>query len=177
MEIPLSSTRTVQLESFLDSVLKKSLQEGMEKRASYIQLAAQCNQLQQLCEEMKALSCSSLQTPAEKDQRKTESSTIGGVNRSTCIPRQKNKILVDLGNHFYTPAAIQDALHISLNIGCGVVLEMTTEDAITHLRKREAYAKECIDRQNVQLLRTKYRIRLVTEAIRRLHERSIGIPE
>lgn len=151
------------LEHFLDAVLKQTLQQEMAKRDRFIDLAAQCNQLQGLCEEMRTLSSSSL-IPVQRTASTNAAS-------ATASPRQKNKVLVNLGNHFYTPATIRNTNVICLNIGCGVVLEMPTEDAVKHLKKREKLAKEALERQNVQILRLKYRIRLVTEAIRRLHEK------
>lgn len=141
------------LEYFLDAVLKQELHGAMSSRDRFIDLVAQCTQLQGLLMEMTALA-----KPA-----------AGGAARS------QNKILVNLGNHFYTSASVVDNRTIWLNIGCGVVIERTREEAVSHLKKRESIARAGLHAQNVEILRLKFRIRLVTEAIRRLHQQCIGL--
>lgn len=160
------------LENFLDAVLNPLLCEEMQKRETAIQLAAQCTQLRVLFDEMKALSRSS--SDGSDSMMKNQSSSIKTSKPLPPEP-QRNHILVNLGNHFYTSALVKDARTIWLNIGAGVVLQMPIDDAKAHLVKRERIARESLERQNQQILRLKFRIRLVTEAIKRLHEKCIGV--
>lgn len=133
------------LEHFLDAVLKQSLQEAMERRGRYMDLIAQCTQLRHLLAEMDALA-----------------------------PGSFSELLVNLGHHVYAAATVPRRDTLWVHIGCGVVVEMSREEALRHLGRREAVARAALDRQNRHVLRLKYRIRLVTEALRRLHERYTG---
>lgn len=160
------------LEHFLEVVLKPLLHDEMRKREGAIQLAAQCTQLRVLCDEMKALS-----GVRSTDNTVTKESAMIKISKPLPAAPQRNHILVNLGNHFYTSALVKDAGTIWLNIGAGVILEMMIDQAKDHLVKREKLARESLERQNQQILRLKFRIRLVTEAIRRLHEKCIGIEE
>lgn len=135
------------LEHYLDAVLKQTLADEVAKQNELVSLVANCTQLQRLFDDMKSLA-------AREGSR--------------------NTMLVNLGNHFYSPALVTDSNRVLLNIGCGVVLEMDKAAAVTHLAKREAYARSALERRNLSILRTKYKIRLVTEAIKRLHHAYTG---
>lgn len=159
------------LEHFLDAVLKPLLQEEMCKRDGAVQLAAECNQLCVLFSEMKTLSgIDNVSAPVNPS---------AFIRTSKPLPPrpQRNHILVNLGNHFYTSALVKDAGSVWLNVGCGVVLEMSTDAAKVHLSKREKLARDSLERQNQKILRLKFRIRLVTEAIKRLHNQCIGLED
>lgn len=166
-----SHSSMTRLEHFLDAVLKPLLHEEMSKRDGAIQLAAECNQLCVLFSEMKTLS------GIDNASGTADPSALIRTSKSLPPRPQRNHILVNLGNHFYTSALVKDAKSVWLNVGCGVVLEMSVDAAKVHLRKREKLARDSLERQNQQILRLKFRIRLVTEAIKRLHNQCVGLED
>ncbi|KAG5485518.1 hypothetical protein LSCM1_07604 [Leishmania martiniquensis] len=179
------------LERFLESVLKPSLDSVLTQRDELYTTVAQCAQLRWLMDDMQALSRyhsfieastaaeAAAAVPLSADGRAVSAPpplpTSRRAQADACKPRQRNKILVDLGSHFYTQGVVPDASVVCMSIGCGIVLPMTRDEARAFLRKKESVARRMILSTSKEALRIKYRIRLVTEAIARLNERHLGL--
>uniref|UniRef100_A0A0A9WPS5 Protein UXT n=2 Tax=Lygus hesperus TaxID=30085 RepID=A0A0A9WPS5_LYGHE len=126
---------------------------------------------------MAALSGDKISHIANNDVVKATGSSHSSSNSNkekSVMNGRHNRILVDLGSHFYTPAKVYNATRVHVNLGCGVLLEMSTEEAEAFLIKKEAILRGIASRKTREVLQMKYRIRLVTEIIARLHERDIG---
>lgn len=170
-----ASHKMERLESLLEVTLRGELLAVYKRRDAAYTKSSECVQLRRLLQEMQQL------TPAD--------TPTGYAPRS---------ILVDLGQHVYCQCALKplelcepaldtaspapsatdvmvqsDApedchrwLHI--NVGCGVVVPMSSVEATRFLLRKEAAYKERAAMLSKEVLRVKYRIRIVTEAIRRL---------
>ena len=175
------------LERFLESVLKKNLDTVLSQRDELYNTVAQCAQLRWLLEDMQALSRNSLfvETASAAADAAGEPATAPSADALSPIskraraamykPPQRNKILVDLGNHFYTQGVVKDASVVYVNIGCGVILPLSQEETRAFLQKKERVVREMILSKSKEALRIKYRIRVVSEAIARLNERHLGL--
>ncbi|KPA77588.1 hypothetical protein ABB37_06956 [Leptomonas pyrrhocoris] len=191
------------LERFLESVLKKNLDTVLSQREELYNTVAQCAQLRWLMEDMQALSryhsfveaasaaeaasATSASAAAADGAAAVAPSTSNRISASSSspvskraqanayTPPQRNTILVDLGHHFYTQGVVRDASVVYVNLGCGVVLPMSQEEARAFLKKKESVVREMITSKSKEALRIKYRIRLVSEAIARLNESHLGL--
>ncbi|KAG5510591.1 hypothetical protein JKF63_06888 [Porcisia hertigi] len=191
---PAASTGVLHLERFLDSVLKQNLATALSHRDELYTTVAQCTQLRWLMEDMHAFSryhsfieASTAAEAAAAMPLSTSSSAAHAAHSASppllskraqadaYKPPQRNKILVDLGNHFYTPGLVKDASVVYMNIGCGVVMPMSLEESREFLRKKESSVRQMIMSATKEVLRIKYRIRVVTETIARLNERHLGL--
>lgn len=142
-----SETRTTQLEHYLDSVLRASLQKVLLERDALYSKASQCDQLRQLLHSTTKLS---------RDTSDSE---------STRLPHQ---MLVDLGHHTYMKANIPSMSTIHVNIGGGVVVPMSQTETLQFLDKKEALLIQQAEEKTKESLRVRYRIRLVMEALNRM---------
>ncbi|CAJ1006108.1 putative Prefoldin subunit [Leishmania naiffi] len=184
----------LRLERFLESVLKQNLDAVLSQRDELYATVAQCAQLRWLMDDMQALSryhsfieaSTAAEAAAAVPLSASSPAAKGAANGSSPLmskraqadaykPPQKNKILVDLGHHFYTPGVVKDSGIVYMNIGCGVVMPMSLDEAREFLRKKESVVRRMILNKSKEVLRIKYRIRLVTEAIARLNERHNGL--
>lgn len=171
-----NDTKILLLEKFLDEVLKKNYEKVYAEREKYINRKAQYNQLAMLINEMKALNAkhSFITDGKRSDESKAEPKT------------RESKVLVDLGNHFYTEAVVkldtsdgagsassaQNLIH--MNIGCGVVLPMTLAEAEVFLKKTKGL-DAIIENKTREMLRLRYRIRITAEVIANLHQSQTGM--
>lgn len=195
---PAPSSSVLQLEQFLDSVLHTSLRDILTQRDELYATVGQCAQLRWLLEDMRALSrrhsfiaaasareeaaAAGIQTDGSHRDEDDATGCSSGLSPTTARtrgaasnPPRRNRVLVDLGHHFYTPAIVRDAETIYLHLGCGVVLPMPTDDAGRFLSRKESVVRRMILSKSKEALRVKYRIRLVKEAIARLHEQQTGL--
>ncbi|KEG08422.1 protein UXT [Trypanosoma grayi] len=161
----------IRLEHFLDNVLRQSLAKVLQKRDVVYEMASQCCQLRDLFEEMRALSATH---SFIKDGGSPSSPPAAPVAAPPGEVPQRNQIMVDIGNHFFVQCTIADASRVLVNLGCGVVLPMSTAEACEFLHKKERLLRERAARLSKEALRITYRIRLVMEAITRLYDRASG---
>ncbi|EPY21051.1 protein UXT [Strigomonas culicis] len=177
------------LEHFVNDILKVELVKLLTERDVLRDQASQCVQARQLFRDMAHLRHAPSVGQNEGDDVARRDASPGGAadgpevgspSRSRSSQKKKaaaNKasLLVNLGNHFYIPAVVKDATTVYVNIGCGVVLAMSTDEAESFLEKREKQLREKSAWKTRESLKLKYRIKLVTEAIARLNERTMGI--
>ena len=144
-----SETKTTQLEHYLDSVLRASLQKVLLERDALYQKASQCDQLRQLLQSTSVLS---------RDVLSSDNST----------PQLPHQTLVDLGHHCYMKANIKSMQTLHVNLGAGVVVPLSREETLAFLTKKEALLVREAEGKTKESLRVRYRIRLVMEALNRM---------
>ena len=74
----------------------------------------------------------------------------------------------------YAEAHVPDARVVHINVGCGIVVPMTHEEASRFLVRKEEHHKAEVARLTKEILRIKYRVRVVTETLARLHQRYVS---
>ena len=77
---------------------------------------------------------------------------------------------VDLGHHFYATAEIADTRSILVDIGLGLYVKHTPEEAIAFLTRREQHLEEQCKEITARASRIKVEIKVVFEAIASLAE-------
>ena len=159
------SPQVVRLEHFLDHVLRKDLNVALEKRDSLYGVASQCTQLKRTLQEMSLLHLAT-------NPPRTEAVAANDVPS----PRNKLKVLVDIGCHFRMEAQLRDPERIFLNVGCGVLVDMATTGAATFLVKKERLMMVLAQKQTEEANRVRFRIRLVMEAVTRLQAQQLADP-
>lgn len=165
-------TKTTQLEHYLDSVLRASLQTILTERDMLYQRASQCDQLRQLLQATNELSRDSTNVPSTTAASSTPSSRNSSSNNTNTTNSSAMKLphqtLVDMGHHCYLRANIKSMEQIHVNIGAGIVVPLTREEALSFLSKKEALLVRQGEEKTKESLRVRYRIRLVMEALNRM---------
>jgi prefoldin subunit 5 len=171
------------LEHFLDVVLKKDLQAAINRRDGAYERASQCHRLRRLLKDLTQLH------QLESEQGSHRSATPSTSSRGAISTTRKTKaetnndcdamldhplateLRIDLGCHVYGRVEVADARVVHINVGLGIVVPMTHEEAFKFLLAKEKFHKADVERQNKDILRVKYRVRIVMESLRQLHER------
>lgn len=89
---------------------------------------------------------------------------------------EPTKMLLDLGCHFFTEVEIPNPAVVCINMGCGVVCPMSHEEAKRFLVKKERLLRDESVALSKEVLRVRFRMRLVMEAINRLETISMQEP-
>jgi hypothetical protein len=147
--------RMLRLEHFLDVVLRRELNEVLNRREMASATVAQCRQVRDLLDSIAVLGTATPPLGASSDALSTD-------------------VLTNIGNHFYMQCHVPDARTIHINIGCGVVLPMLLADAKAFLVKKEGLLVQDVERLTRESLRMRFRMRLVMEAISRLSQAPIA---
>jgi hypothetical protein len=156
--------RMYRLENFLDGVLKKNLGLVLRKRDALFDAAAQCVQLRDLLTSLPGFVSDGCDDPDHPPGVQTYEEAVSAI-RPTCI-------LAHLGCHYYMEAEVRNSGVVHVNIGCGVVVPMSSAEAKRFLVAKEGHLRAAASRQTVEAAKVKYRIRLVMEAIAAL-DRSV----
>ncbi|KAG0056440.1 hypothetical protein BGZ83_004947 [Gryganskiella cystojenkinii] len=75
------------------------------------------------------------------------------------------KTQVDLGSNFYVQAKILDTKHIYVNIGFGFHAELTLDEALTFITKKETHLQKRADKYTEKASQIRAHIKLVLEAM------------
>eukprot|EP00758_Cryptobia_borreli_P015979 Tbor_TRINITY_DN6068_c2_g4::TRINITY_DN6068_c2_g4_i1::g.10714::m.10714 len=86
----------------------------------------------------------------------------------SCQALQATDMMVDIGQHFYMRAEIPNPAVVWINVGCGVICPMTHQEAKVVLKKKEGLFRNQSASLTKEILRVRFRMRLVKEAICRL---------
>ena len=165
------------LEAFMDEVLKADLKRAMARRDEAFERASQCHRLRRLLKDLVVLpqlERSEPGAPSKGGRQKVatpdaDAELRNDVERDMAAPIPTS-LRVDLGGFVFATAEVPDARVVHVNVGCGVVVPMTHSEAERFLLRKEQSPKDDVGRCNKEILRVKFRIRLVMESIRRLHE-------
>jgi hypothetical protein len=159
---------TLRLETFLDSVLRKSLEEALLQRDEILTMASSCTHLRQT---LKALRDVNLPlSPIEVTSSSSTSPSSNAPVTSVDASLPPTMMLVDIGHRFFMQAHVKNPSLVHVNVGCGVVIPMQHSEAETFLEKKESLLAERAKRKTQDILRIKFRMRLVMEAISRLQQ-------
>lgn len=161
---------TLRLETFLDSVLRKSLEEALIQRDEILTMASSCTHLRQTLKALRdvhAPLASSEVVGASSTSTTAASST---TNETLNVALPPTMMLVDIGHRFFMQAHVKQPSLVHVNVGCGVVLPMNHSEAEGFLEKKEKLLAERSKRKTQDILRIKFRMRLVMEAITRLQQ-------
>ena len=179
-----------QLEKYLDEGLKGELATVTAQRDVAYERMSQCHKLRRTLGDLVKLHDleRDLEDPARlRSGAKRVDSGATPATKSAAGPSEPRDALdaamdeplrtalkVDLGCFVFATAEVPDARVVHINIGCGVVVPMTHAEAHAFLLKKEALGKQEVQRLSKEMLRVKYRIRLVTETLRQMHERYVA---
>ncbi|KAG0264625.1 hypothetical protein BG011_006471 [Mortierella polycephala] len=75
------------------------------------------------------------------------------------------KTQVDLGSNFYVQAKIPDTKHIFVNIGFGFHAELTLDEALVFITKKEAHLQKKAENYTEKSSQIRAHIKLVLEAM------------
>ncbi|KAK7070124.1 hypothetical protein SK128_023978 [Halocaridina rubra] len=128
-----------QYEHFLNNILKQDLKEELERRDKLYEEIANYSQLKQ---------------------------TIDCIIQTASVEGLRTQ--VDLGSNFYVQAHISDVSYIYLNVGLGIHLELTLEEALSFINKRMNILNEKVTCSNKKSAKIKGDIRYVYELLRQL---------
>lgn len=160
------SHATLRLETFLDSVLRKNLEEALLQRDEVLTMASSCTHLRQTLSSLRMLANPS--PPA---------APVGGAGTGSSTDVVESSLppatmLVDIGHRFFMEAEVKNPAIVHVNIGCGVVLPMQHLEAESFLAQKEKLLADRAKSKTQEILRIKFRMRLVMEAISRLQQPS-----
>jgi prefoldin subunit 5 len=142
--------------------LKHELDKAMERRDAAYTRASQCHLLRRTLRDMVQLH--------EFESNQSGTTPGASVGSAALASSFGATIQVDLGCSCYVQVEVPDASVVLINIGCGVIVPMNHAEANQFLVSKEALLKQDVQRLTKEILRLKYRIRLVIEAISRLHD-------
>jgi prefoldin subunit 5 len=154
------------LETFLEEILKKDLEKVMRERDALYNSIADCHKLRSVLGDVRR----SAQGVAGADDGKDRPQ-----GSSSWVPEAEVTMLTDIGCRFFMQAKLRDPTVVHLNIGCGVVLPMTHDEAVRFLVKKEGLLNEAAGRKTKDALRLRFRIRVVMEAITRLYDAQMAV--
>ncbi|KAF9947994.1 hypothetical protein BGZ65_008383 [Modicella reniformis] len=75
------------------------------------------------------------------------------------------KTQVDLGSNFYVQAKIPDTKHIFVNVGFGFHAELTLDEALTFITKKEAFLQKKADMYTKKAAQIRAHIKMVLQAM------------
>lgn len=78
------------------------------------------------------------------------------------------KTMVNLGCEFYMQAVVPDATRVFVDVGLGIFLEMTLDEALNFVPKRQELLKSRVDALSEQAARISAHIKVVQEGIAEL---------
>ena len=152
LETELSRNPSIRrLQFVLDVVLREEYEGILLKRDQIYDTVSQHVQFQKLLKE---------------DLKLTKLSNNEESNNSD----EPKRILHDVGCHFYVEATLLDPRVVHMNLGCGVVVAMTVDEALKYSKKCEDAFRMRGEKLTKEALSAKYKMRLVTEAIMRLQD-------
>jgi len=138
-------------EYFLNEVLRSDLKTTLERRDELY------NQVAQYME---------LQTVLEK---------VGGAMNADGNSKLKTK--VDIGSNFYVQAEIPDLKTVTVDVGCGIWLPMSSEDAIAFCEKKVSFLNSRVNDLTQQELGIKAQINIVLEGLKEIQRISFPQPK
>lgn len=128
-----------QYEHFLSNVLRQDLKEELERRDKLFEDIANHSQLKQ---------------------------TIDCILLANCDEGLRTQ--VDLGSNFYVQAHVPDVSHIYVNVGLGIHIELTLEEAQTFIDKRLKILNKKVQQSTKKSAKIKGDIKYVYELLKQL---------
>ncbi|XP_077545968.1 uxt prefoldin-like subunit [Haemaphysalis longicornis] len=136
--------KVLQYETFLNDVLKEDLRKCLEERDAVCAKLAELLQLRTVVERIQ-------EVEANKESFRTQ---------------------VDLGCNFYVQAVVPDVSKIFVQVGMGFFVELTHEEALWFIGRREALLETELQRISKESANIKAHIQMVLQGLRELQ----GLP-
>uniref|UniRef100_A0A1E1WXI6 Putative transcriptional regulator uxt n=1 Tax=Amblyomma aureolatum TaxID=187763 RepID=A0A1E1WXI6_9ACAR len=136
------SAKVLQYETFLNDVLKRDLRKCLDERDSICAKLAELLQLRTVVERIQ-------EVEANKETFRTQ---------------------VDLGCNFYVQAVVPDVSKIFVQVGMGFYVELTHDEALWFVGRREAMLEEELQRVSKESANIKAHIQMVLQGLRELQE-------
>uniref|UniRef100_A0A6M2D136 Putative transcriptional regulator uxt ovary overexpressed n=1 Tax=Rhipicephalus microplus TaxID=6941 RepID=A0A6M2D136_RHIMP len=136
--------KVLQYETFLNDVLKEDLRKCLEERDRICAKLAELLQLRTVVERIQEVA-------ANKETFRTQ---------------------VDLGSNFYVQAVVPDVSKIFVQVGMGFFVEMTHEETLWFVGRREALLETELQRVSKESANIKAHIQMVLQGLRELQ----GLP-
>ncbi|KAG0330551.1 hypothetical protein BGZ99_000022 [Dissophora globulifera] len=86
------------------------------------------------------------------------------------------KTQVDLGSNFYVQAKIPDTEYIYVNVGFGFHAQLTLDEALTFIPKKEAYLQKKAEKYTEKAAQIRAHIKIVLEAMAEIMKLNIEPP-
>ncbi|KAL1473572.1 hypothetical protein MTO96_021908 [Rhipicephalus appendiculatus] len=137
-------SKVLQYETFLNDVLKEDLRKCLEERDRICAKLAELLQLRTVVERIQEVA-------ANKETFRTQ---------------------VDLGSNFYVQAVVPDVSKIFVQVGMGFFVELTHEETLWFVGRREALLETELQRVSQESANIKAHIQMVLQGLRELQ----GLP-
>ncbi|KAH7974528.1 hypothetical protein HPB49_016441 [Dermacentor silvarum] len=137
-------SKVLQYETFLNDVLKEDLRKCLEERDRICAKLAELLQLRTVVERIQEVA-------ANKETFRTQ---------------------VDLGSNFYVQAVVPDVSKIFVQVGMGFFVELTHEETLWFVGRREALLEAELQRVSKESANIKAHIQMVLQGLRELQ----GLP-
>ncbi|XP_021947279.1 protein UXT [Folsomia candida] len=138
-------------ENFLNEVLRVDLKTTLDRRDELYNEIAQYIELQTIMGKLSA-------------------ATGGGEDDGDIGLGTKLKTRVDIGSNFYVQAEIPSTKTFTVDIGCGIWLQMTGKDALKFCDKKLFFLNARADELTQKELSIKAQIKMVLEGLREIQK-------
>ena len=103
--------------------------------------------------------------------------SINAIKVADLVPGEPLKTKVDLGCQFYCQARVEDPAKICVSIGLGFFLELTLEEALEFLTKKDLALSKEAEKLTEDCSRLKANMKLVLGGLRELQNLDIREPD
>ena len=164
LETELSKNPSIRrLQYVLDVVLRQDYENILIKRNEIYDKVSQHVQLQKLIRD-------DMQLTRKAEQKSDSTAKSSNNNNSNATEEEDITMLHEVGCKFYSQCKLIDPRVIHVNIGCDVIVAMTIDEALKFSKKAEDSYRMRGEQLTKDALNSKYKMRLVTEAIMRLQD-------
>ncbi|XP_003748492.1 protein UXT homolog [Galendromus occidentalis] len=146
-------SKITKFEHFINDFLREQLRELYEEREKVSHQAAEYLQLQRAIQNL---------------QRSVASDESGG---------KEVRMQVDIGCSFFCQANVPDASKIFVCLGMGIFCEMSHEDAVDFIEKKQQLLQKRIDHLSDQCAEVKARIQIGLQALSELQGLSVSVDQ
>ena len=103
--------------------------------------------------------------------------SINAIKLADLVPGEPLKTKVELGCQFYCQARVEDPTKICVSVGLGFFLELTLEEALQFLEKKDRALSKEADRLTEDCSQLKANIKLVLGGLRELQNIDLREPQ
>ena len=103
--------------------------------------------------------------------------SINAIKLADLVPGEPMKTKVDLGCNFYCQARVTDPSKICISVGLGFFLEMTLDEALKYLDKKDADLGKDAEKLTSDCAKLKANIKLVLGGLRELQNINPNDPQ
>ncbi|KAH6921442.1 hypothetical protein HPB50_000590 [Hyalomma asiaticum] len=162
-------SKVLQYETFLNDVLKEDLRKCLEERDRICAKLAELLQLRTVVERIQA----SFRKRARMLSRSSSFSPLFQTSlQEVAANKETFRTQIDLGSNFYVQAVVPDVSKIFVQVGMGFFVELTHEETLWFVGRREALLEAELQRISKESANIKAHIQMVLQGLRELQ----GLP-